>query len=454
MGALEGGRKSNLLFCWEKIWHNAADAQATLVFKPRDDRVKPLSRKSPLKLPPRPTLPSSVKTARAVRDRAKSATLRTRDALYEQIIRSAKDAVIAVDEQQNIVLFNPAAELIFRCAASEVIGQPLTRFIPRRAKAAHHGYVAEYGTRHDAMRTMGSDRVVTGLRADGEEFPVDATISQIDIHGERRYVAVLRDVTERVRMASELRASLDSQKRAEAALRDSRDRLRELSAALQSIREEEKTRIARELHDELGQALTALKMDASAIASELMPAQTELAKRAEDMKQSIDQTVASMRRIAADLRPLMLDNLGLAPTLEWLTRDFSQRAGIPVELVMPHEELGASGDAATAVFRIVQEALTNVARHAQATRVQVEITRAAGDVLVRVTDDGCGMNDDDHRKARSFGLLGMRERAYVLGGSFSIRGGGGAGNEAGKGTIVEAAIPAFGTVRTVRGRGA
>lgn len=381
-----------------------------------------------------------------MRDRAKSATSRTRDALYEQIIRSAKDAVIAVDAQQNIVLFNPAAELIFRCAAAEVIGQPLTRFIPQRARAAHHDYVAEYGKRHDAMRTMGSDRVVTGLRADGEEFAVDATISQIDIHGERRYVAVLRDVTERVRMARELRTSLDSQKHAESELRDSRDSLRELSSALQSIREEEKTHIARELHDELGQALTALKMDASAIADELDPVQVALAKRAADMKQLIDQTVTSVRRIAADLRPVMLDNLGLAPTLEWLTRDFSTRAGIPVSLSMPNEDLGASGDAATAVFRIVQEALTNVARHAQATHVQVEVTRTGGDVLVRVTDDGCGISDDDHRKARSFGLLGMRERAYVLGGGFSIRG------EAGKGTTVEATIPAFGTVRMVRGR--
>ena len=361
--------------------------------------------------------------------------------LGEEIIHSAKDAVIAVDEQQNIVLFNPAAELIFRCPADEVIGKPLTRFIPQRAQAAHLQYVAEFGKRHDTVRAMGGERVVTGLRADGEEFPVDATISQIDILGERRYVVVLRDVTERVRMAGELRASLNSQKRAEAELRESRDSLRELSAALQSIREEEKTRIARELHDELGQALTALKMDASAIAGELTPAQAHLVKRAAGMKQLIDQTVASVRRISADLRPMMLDNLGLAPTLEWLTRDTAARAGIPIELSMPNEDLGASGDAATAVFRIVQEALTNVVRHAQATQVLVEIVRKGGDVLVRVTDNGRGMSDADARKARSFGLLGMRERAYVLGGGFSTRG------ESGKGTTVEATIPAFGTVR-------
>jgi signal transduction histidine kinase len=166
------------------------------------------------------------------------------------------------------------------------------------------------------------------------------------------------------------------------------------------------------------------------------------------MKQLIDQTVASVRRISADLRPVMLDNLGLAPTLEWLTRDFAARAGLSVELVMPDEDLGASGDAATAIFRITQEALTNVVRHAQATNVRVEIMRVGGDVRVRISDDGCGLNDADQRKARSFGLLGMRERAYVLGGGFSVRG------DTGKGTTVEATIPAFGTVGTAGTAGA
>jgi PAS domain S-box-containing protein len=386
------------------------------------------------------------KKVRLPRARVKSTALHTHDALYEQIIQSAKDAVIAIDDQQNIVLFNPAAEVIFRCAADGVIGKPLERFIPQRARAVHHQHLTEYGKRRDAVRVMGSDRVVMGLRADGEEFPLDATISQMNLRGTRRYVVVLRDVTERVRLQRELRASLESQKRAEAELRESRDSLRELSAALQSIREEEKTRIARELHDELGQMLTALKMEASAIAGELSPEQRDLVQRAQGMKQLIDQTVASVRRISADMRPVMLDNLGLAPTLEWLTNDVASRAGLVIDLAMPEGDLGASGDAATAIFRIVQEALTNVVRHALASKVKVEIARVGGDVRVRVSDDGCGLSEVAQRKARSFGLLGMRERAYVLGGGFSIR------SKPGRGTTVEATIPAFGTVRIVRGR--
>ena len=374
---------------------------------------------------------------------------RESSALGEAIIRSAKDAIVAIDEQHNVVLFNPAAERMFGCAADAVLGQPLDRFIPHSARAAHRRHLAGYMQRHDAVRAMGGDRVVKGLRADGTEFPLDAVISQIELgddpvgdpRGARRFVAVLRDVTERVRLQQELRASLDSQKRTEARLRESRDSLRELSAALQSVREAEKTRIARELHDELGQALTALKMSAAAIAGDLNPAQTELRQRAEGMKQLIDQTVASVRRISADLRPVMLDSLGLAPTLEWLTHDVAARTGLAITLAMPDEDAGVSGDAATAIFRIVQEALTNVVRHARATKVQVKIVRDGGDVRVRVSDDGCGIRDVDQRRTRAFGLLGMRERAYVLGGGFIAR------NDAGKGTVVEATIPAFGTVR-------
>jgi PAS domain S-box-containing protein len=359
------------------------------------------------------------KKVRSPRVRVKSTALHTRDALYEQIIQSAKDAVIAIDDQQNIVLFNPAAEVIFRCAANDVIGKPLERFIPQRARVVHHQHLMEYGKRHDAVRVMGGDRVVMGLRADGEEFPLDATISQMNLRGARRYVVVLRDVTERVRMQRDLRLSLESQKRVEAQLRESRDSLRELSAALQSIREEEKTRIARELHDELGQMLTALKMEAAAIASDLSPEQRDLVKRAQGMKQLIDQTVASVRRISADMRPVMLDNLGLAPTLEWLTNDIASRAGLTIDLAMPEADLGASGDAATAIFRIVQEALTNVASHAAASRVELEMTQDEARFTLCLRDDGRGI-DAAPRRAGAIGLFSMSERAREIGATLEV----------------------------------
>ena len=477
------------------------------------------------------------------------------------ILHSVKLAVISVDETQTILFFNPEAEAIFRCTVAQAIGGPLERFIPVSARAVHRIHIESYTGATQGVRTMGGDRILTGLRADGEEFPIDASITRTEVAGCKLFTVMLRDATERIhdqemlryqaeiinsaaqavisrrpdgtivswnpaaarifgytpeeaigshirllypsaalpqhinlaqkaldgeavtnvqtrrrrkdgseidvevtispikrydgslvgtsaiytditerkRMEAELYRLMHEQRRAEAEVRESRDRLRELSAALQTIREEEKTRIARELHDELGQALTALKMDAAAIAGELDPALQALHRRVEGMKQLIDGTVASVRRIAADLRPVMLDNLGLAPTLEWLTQEFALRTGVRVALNIPQENLPVGGHAATAIFRIVQEALTNIARHAQASEAEVVVLYEDGKVVVRVRDNGKGMAAHDARKSRSFGLLGMRERAYVLGGDITISG---APNG---GTLIEAMIPAFGT---------
>ena len=363
------------------------------------------------------------------------------------IVHAVKLAVISVDEAQNIVLFNPEAESIFRCTAAAALGGPLDRFIPVASRVAHRSLMANYRRSSEyGTRSMGGDRILTGLRADGEEFPIDASITSTEVGDQKLYTVILRDVTERKRMEAEMLRLLHEQRQAEALVRESRDRLRELSSALQTVREEEKTRIARELHDELGQALTALKMDIAAIAGELDPAQAALRKRTDGMKQIIDGTVTSVRRIAADLRPVMLDNLGLVPTLEWLTQEFSGRTNIRVALNIPNENLGVGGDAATAIFRIVQEALTNVARHSGADEVAIEVRRGSGSVVVTIRDNGRGFSEPDTRKVRSFGLLGMRERAYVLGGELTIS------RLAQKGTQIEAVIPAFGTAGTAQGR--
>ena len=377
-------------------------------------------------------------------DAARIRALEAHDAQLAAIVRSVKLAVISVDESQNVVLFNPEAEVIFRCSAAQALGGPLDRFIPVAARAAHRQHVAEYdgASANQGMQgahIMGGDRILKGLRADGEEFPIDASITVTEADGHKWFTVILRDVTERMRMQEELQLLHQEQRLAEAEVRESRDRLRELSSALQTIREEEKTRIARELHDELGQMLTALKMDTAAIEAELDHAQTALRTRTGAMKQLIDTTVASVRRISADLRPMMLDNLGLVPTLEWLAKEFSRRSGIPVDLDIAEENLGIDGDAATAIFRISQEALTNVSRHSGADWVGIELQRRSGKVVLRISDNGKGFTDADKRKSRSFGLLGMRERAYVLGGDVKIS------VAPGGGTRIEAVIPAFGT---------
>ncbi|XUW92724.1 PAS domain-containing sensor histidine kinase [Burkholderia sp. M6-3] len=324
------------------------------------------------------------------------------------IMRSSMEAIITIDEHQRIVLFNPMAEQVFGCTAMDAIGASLERFIPERFRAAHARHVEQFGVTGVSDRQMGRQRVLSGLRANGEEFPIEASISQTRDGGARLYTVMLRDVTERVR--------------AEHAQRRAREELRELSANLQKIREDEKTRIARELHDDLGQQLTALKMDISSVEEALGGSAGELVRdHLQGMRRLIDATVASVRRIAADLRPVMLDDLGLIPAVEWLANDFTNRYGIDVERDIETGDARFSPAGATALFRIVQEALTNVARHADATLVTLSLRAGDDGFVLRIADNGQGAHRDGELAGKSFGLLGIRERAHMLGGAVDIQ---------------------------------
>jgi PAS domain S-box-containing protein len=335
------------------------------------------------------------------------------------IIHSAMDAIITIDEQQAIVLFNAAAEKIFKCEAAQAIGSRIERFIPERYRARHREHVVRFGEADVTTRRMGMELVLAGLRSDGEEFPIDASISHVTVGGNRYYTVILRDISERVLAAAELSKS--------------HEELREMYASMHEVREAERTRIARELHDELAQWLTALKMDASWIAKQKPEEHSKLITRAERMRSVIDNTVAAVRRIAADLRPLDLDELGVVPALENLSNSLSQRTELIVAFKSQTDAVNLREPYATALYRMVQEALTNVARHANATSVAVEIGLVNEMLLVRVQDDGQGFKPDPGRK--SFGVLGIRERARTLGGEariFSPKEGG---------TIVEIEIP-------------
>jgi PAS domain S-box-containing protein len=341
-----------------------------------------------------------------------------RDRLHG-VIQSAMDAIITVDEQQKIVLFNAAAERIFRCAAADALGSRLERFVPERFRAAHHAHVEGFGATGTTTRHMGGRRVLAGLRADGEEFPIDASISQVTVDARKLYTVILRDITEQ--LASE------------EALRRSFNELREMSAAMNDVREAERTRIARELHDELAQWLTALKMDVSWLSGRLPSEADALHERTERMRQLVDTTVAAVRRIASDLRPVMLDDLGLVPSIEHVVHAFSERTNVPVSLDIQEADADLQDPVATAVYRIVQEALTNVARHARATEVGVSVRVEGRTLHVRVADNGVGLPAAPG--GRSHGILGIRERAQTLGGDARIF------SPPEGGTVVEVSIP-------------
>jgi signal transduction histidine kinase/ligand-binding sensor domain-containing protein len=212
--------------------------------------------------------------------------------------------------------------------------------------------------------------------------------------------------------------------RSERQLRESGEQLRALAVRLQSVREEERTRLSREIHDELGQIMTGLKMDLAWIRRRVLDLgqgiPDAVAQRMGQMNSLLEDAIHTVRKIASQLRPAILDDLGLIPAMEWQARDFSERTGIPCGLALGMEDLVLDREAATELFRIYQEMLTNVARHAQATRVEVYLTQANGGLELAVHDDGQGISVSDAEQRTSLGILGMEERAKRIGGVLRI----------------------------------
>ena len=346
--------------------------------------------------------------------RAEASESRARTALDESqarlaaVMDSAMDAIVTVDEEQRIVLFNRAAEATFRCSRDAALGATLERFLPARFRAGHAAHLEHFGRTGVTNRRMGDATTLWALRADGGEFPIEASISQVVEGGHRFYTVILRDITKR--------------KEYEDMLARQQAELRELSARVLEAREEEKTLLARELHDELGQLLTAMKLDLAWLRERLPGQPVELAARAAQMDAVLDRTVTSVRRIAAELRPLMLDDLGLQDAIAWLVEDFSKHSGIACRLSAPPDAVleNVERQVATTLYRVLQESLTNVARHSGANNAWVVLGESGNMLQLEVEDDGHGIVAADFARSRSLGLKGMRERVRYIGGSVEI----------------------------------
>jgi len=251
----------------------------------------------------------------------------------------------------------------------------------------------------------------------------------------RSYVEPLRDETGAITGTIGIALDVTEHKRAENELRVSHARLRNLAARLQEVREEERTSIAREIHDELGQALTAIKLDLAWLRDHVPATPPDLRERAQGTVAYVETTLATARRLSGQLRPAILDQLGLEAALESLGREWAQRSGCECSLDVEADDLGLDAKRDTAVYRIVQEALTNVARHAAATRVEIRLRARPHELTVEVEDDGRGIRPEAVGAGDSFGLIGMRERAHALGGEVTI------GSGDGGGTLVVLRLP-------------
>jgi signal transduction histidine kinase len=253
--------------------------------------------------------------------------------------------------------------------------------------------------------TMGEEVAIETLKSGATDYVLKTRLSRL-IPAVRR---ALRESQER-----------SERRRAEEQLRESHEQLRALSVYLQSVREEERTRIAREVHDELGQALTSCKLDVSWITARLPRQQKSLIDKAKALSAHIDSTIQTVRRISTELRPGVLDHLGLVAALEWQANEFQNRTGIRCDVRGELGDAALDAELSTTFFRIFQETLTNVIRHAGATQVEVSVSEEEGNVILTVRDNGRGISKSEILNPKSMGLLGMRERAALLGGQFKI----------------------------------
>lgn len=359
-------------------------------------------------------------------------------------------AIFQLDPDGNVVSWNAGAQRLKRYDSTEIIGKHFSVFYPQEdlsndkpreilARAAQFGQTQDEGwrIRKDGSRFW-ANVVVTALRDPKGNLLGFAKLTR-DVTEKREEAEALTKANELLelrvaqrtavltRVNLEMRTEIAERQRVEEQLTRSRDQLRDLAARLQSVREQERTSIAREIHDELGQACTAIKMDLVLIGHKLSKNQTHLRIKVDSAIRLVDSTIASLRRIAFELRPRTLDDLGLPAALESQAEEFQTRTEIQCSVSLPQEQLVLDTDLSTAIFRIFQESLTNVARHAHATRVEARLKHERGRLIFQVSDNGTGFDPEVAKAGKSLGLVGMQERALLLHGDFKTEGVPGAG---------------------------
>jgi len=342
-----------------------------------------------------------------------AADLRSREAQLAGILESASDAIIVTDPGLSIVMANTAALRCFGMPRETIVGTMLERLFPEPLRQVQCRAIDDAVASGDAGRHL----ELVGLRADGDQFPIEAALSAVPRVDKPLITMILRDMSEARRLQDELRAS--------------QAELRSLMSAQHRIEDSERRRIARELHDELQQALVAIKMLVGSVEQELAADPNRLASLVGRIDQLVGTAVSSTRRIVNDLRPLMLEELGLLPALEALCQQFEERTGIDVHCALEDPAdlwPTVSEPVEICLYRVAQESLTNVAKHSGATRVDVALSAQPDGLLsMCVSDNGRGLDRDGRRNPMAFGLKGMTERVRALGGSLHIASGPGGG---------------------------
>lgn len=341
--------------------------------------------------------------------------LKQNEEKYRTLVEQAVDAIILYDRSGAILDVNTGASILLGYTKEELTAMNLSQVLVEEEMMENPIHF-DYG--ENGSNDPSSVKQRRLLRKDGNIVITEVRSQELT---DGRFLSVVRDMSERILTEQELKASYKA--------------VRKLTAHLQNIREEERADIAREIHDELGQQLTVLKMDVAWINKKIADPDEAMKEKLKELLAMLDNTVRTVRRISSELRPSLLDDLGLIAAMEWQLHEFEKRSGIRAALNAPEKEVNLSDPVKTALFRIFQESLTNVARHSEAKNISINLEKRKGNFVLSIVDDGKGFDRKKVTEKRTLGLLGMNERTMMIGGRYEII------SAPGKGTKVSVTVP-------------
>lgn len=338
---------------------------------------------------------------------------------FRTLVTTAPDGILLANAEGKIIELNEACASMFGFSRNDLLGGQIPHFETAEGKNKNKIRLMELA--RDKNRLFPKELMIR--KSSGEKVPVEMAMEVLTDEMEvlTGIIAVIRDITERKKFENELKKS--------------REELRNRAIHLESAREEERKRIAFEIHDELGYALTAIRLDVSWLSQKMTPEQKQLEERFHAMEDLIETTIKKVRTISTKLRPSVLDHFGIVAAIEWQANEFQRRTGIRCILSVNPKDIKMNDDHSTAIFRIFQETLTNAARHSKASRIDVTLRADEHELLLQVQDNGIGISQERKTNKKSFGLLGIRERANFMGGEVDIA------SKPGEGTSIILKVP-------------
>lgn len=331
------------------------------------------------------------------------------------ILDLAEDAIIVADHDRSITLFNQGAVKLFDYDPDEVLGKPIDQLFPERFRIDHADPITVFARALDAAHRMAQRREVFGVKKDGSEFPAEASISKLTVGERTTFTVIVRDITDRLRTERQLQS---------------------LTTELMTAQEEERRRIARELHDDINQRLALVVIEIGNMLSEPSTITAEVKETIQSLNQRLVKISDDVRRMAYQFHPSILDDLGLTAALKQMADEWSEKTGIKTVLVQEEPADPLPRDAASCLYRVAQESLANIMKHARAARVEIELTCDDQEITLSIYDTGVGFDLNEIRARHpGLGFVNMRERVRSVRGRLDIQ------SELGQGTHIIVHIP-------------